>query len=811
VTGLWLSDLKYAARRLRTHPTFTSLAVLTLALGIGGMAAIFGIARPLLFEPLPYANANGLVEFWFGGSWYESEFVHLRGRFPGFQRVAMHRPSDVTMRDGDAPARLITGIASSAELFDVLGTRPMLGRAFVEGDDVRGAPPSAVLSYGLWRELGADSAIAGKRITLDGTPTTVVGVMPRGFWYPRPDVRIWTAHPINPEGQNGSYTLVGRVSPNQNAEAMEPQVAGITRMLGERFTYDDPQWDRRNNAKVTPIRTALLGEMRPAVVATMVAIALTLLIACANVAAMMLGQLERRSTELAVRSALGANSGRLVRQLVVEALLVGLLAGVFGAGLAAIGFSTLANALPLGAWGEGASFDWWMFGGALVVAMVAVLLVVLVPATALWRGNLYGALARARTGGIEGRGGRLERALVVTEVALAMLIASAAALLARSVSNLYAIDPGLKPEAVLVVDALASAELRGPQRRQAIEEVKTALAQLPGVTSASAAMKLPLRGGGNSFGITVPGQTADADAASTYFRISTLDYFETLGIRLKSGRTFTTADRPVPPPTPAGGTTPAPAAAQAEIPIVINEALAKKFFPDVDPVGRTVTGGFNVTQRIIGVVDNVAEGSLTDEPSPARYYLGATVPWFAPQASFVIRVANERDAAGMLDRARATLQRVAPSLAVQSTTTMSRVFDRAVGPARQIMSLLSLLAGLAVVLGAIGIYGVISHFATRRRRDWAIRIALGARAPSVVGQIVTQAVLLVALGTLLGAAGTAALSRLFTSFLWGVSAFDPLAFIAASVGLLAIGAAAAFIPARRAGTVDPILALRESP
>jgi putative ABC transport system permease protein len=788
---------------------FAILAVVTLALGIGGMAAVYGIARPVLFEPLPYGRSEEIVRFWAGGSWYESEFVHLRNRFPGFQRVAMHARSDVTMRNGDAPARLIPALGASSELFDVLAAPPMLGRGFQTGDDVRGAAPTAVLSYGLWRELGGDRNIIGRPITLDGAPATVIGVMPAGFWYPTPDVRLWKALAINPEGQSGNYTLVGRVAPGQNARAMEPQVAAITRMLGERFTYDDPQWDRRKNAVVTPIRDALLGTMRPAVLATLAAIGLILLIACANVAAMTLGQLERRSTELAVRAALGANMRRLARQLVVEAMVLGVLASIVGAALAAIGFNRLAGALPIGAWKESVAFDWRVFVGALAATVIAVAVVGLLPAATLWRGNLQRMLAGARTTGIQGGGNRLERILVVTQVALAMLIASAAVLLGRSVTNLYAIDPGFKPGGVLVVDAVASAELKAVQRRQSVDEVKSALEQLPGVASAAAAMRLPLRGNGNSFGITVPG-SASSNGASTFFRIVTLDYFATMGIRVKQGRAFDSSDRPTAPAPPTS--TPAVQAAPkpvTEVPVVINEALARQFFPGQNPIGRTVAGGFSVPQRIIGVVSNVAEGALTDEMKPARYFLSGTVPWFTPALSFVIRAKRAGDEAALLDQARATMQRLAPSLGLVATTTMSAVFAEAVGPARQIMTLLALLAGLAIMLGAIGIYGVISHFATRRKRDWAIRIALGASASSVVTQVVLQAVALIAIGVAVGALGTAALGRMLSSFLYQVGALDPIAFIVASAGLLIIGAGAAFLPAWRAGRVDPILSLRE--
>jgi predicted permease len=786
----WLTDARYAARRLRSRPAYALVAVLTLALGIGGTAAVFGIARPLVFDPLPYAHADEVGMFWFGLSWTEEEFTELRGNFPGFRSVAFYRPGDVTMRDGDAPARLVTAIRTSTELFEVLGAKPMLGPGFQSGDDVEGAEPTVVLSYGLWRDLGGDPGIVGSRLSLDGSPRTVVGVMPRGFWFPDPAVRIWLAHPINPTGRNGSYSLVGRVAAGQDVRTLDAPLARLTAMLGERFEYSE-QWDKTKNARVTPVRDALLGDMRPAIIATFVAMGFIFLIACANVAALMLGQVEGRTTELAVRSALGATRRRLTQQLAIEALLVGLAAGLAGAGLASAGFRLLAGALPLGAWGDAAAFDWTMFAAALAIAVIAVLLIALVPTISLWRGDLRGTLSGARTGGIQGRGGRLERGLVVAEVALAMLIASGAALLVRSVTKLYAIDPGIETAGVAVVDFVASAELDNVQRRQAIDEVTAALAELPGVRSAAASMKLPLRGGGNSFGISIDGRP-DLPLTTTFFRVGTRDVFQTMGIAVRDGRTFDASDRP-----------------DGEIPIVINEELAKRYFPGENPVGRLVGGGFNAPQRIIGVVGNVAEGALTDPPEPARYYLAGTVPWWSPGGSLLIRTTRPGDAEAILDDARRTIQRVAPSFAIQETTTMSRVLDVAVGPARQIMTLLSLLSALALLLGAIGIYGVISHFAARRKRDWAIRIALGLPGSRVIGHIVRQGVLLVVVGIAVGALGTMALTRLLSSFLFGVSALDPLAFAAATAALLGIGAAAAFVPAWRAARVDPALALRE--
>ncbi|HEX5439222.1 MAG TPA: ADOP family duplicated permease [Gemmatimonadaceae bacterium] len=798
----WMADARYTARRLRARPVYTLVAVLTLALGVGGTAAVFGIARPLMFEPLPYAHASEVGMFWMPGWWYEAEFSEMRGRFSGFRNVAAYRPADVTMRQGNSPARLVPGIATSVELFDVLGARPFLGRGFHAGEDVRGAAPVAVISYGLWQELGGTPAVVGTRLILDGTPTTVVGVMPRGFWFPDPSVRIWRPQPINPQRMNGSFTLVGRVAPGHDVRHMDAEMHRIVQTLAVRFASDYfGDADKRRAPALTPLRDALVGSMRPALMATLAAMGLILLIACANVAALMLGQVEGRASELAVRSALGANRRRLVQQLVIEALLLGLGAGLLGAALAAAGFHLLAGALPIGAWAERAAFDWQLFAAALGIALVAVLLVVLVPAMSLWRGDLRIALSGARTGGIQGRGGRLERGLVVAEVALAMLIASGAALLVRSVSNLYAIDPGVDTQHIAVVDLLSSPTMHDADRARVVRSLLAELGSIPSVRSVAATAKLPLRGAGDSFGMRAEGHP-EMSQVITYFRIVSPGYFKTMGIALRQGRAFDVSDPPM------IFDSAAQADSTREASIVVNETLARTFFPGENPIGRHLLGGFDQRQRIVGVVSNVAEAGLTDAPAPTAYYLGDQVGWESG-VSLVLRTARPQDASGVLDAARRIVQRVAPDMAVQQTTTMARVFDTAVGPARQVMSLLTVLSALALVLGAVGIYGVISHFAARRQRDWAIRVALGLPGSRVVRHIVGQGAALVGVGVVLGAIGTAVLARLLASLLFGVSAIDPLAFAAASGALLVIGVIAAFVPAWRAGSVDPALVLRE--
>ena len=777
-------------RRLLKRPAYGLLAVLTLALGVGGTASTFGIVRGVLFEPLPYPHAAEVGVFWKKTDWTEEEFLFLRGRVPGFRDVALYRQRDLILRNGDEPARLVPSVTASAELFDVLGTQPLLGRAFRAGDDVRGAEPVAILGFGLWQDLGGNPSIIGSRVTLDGLPRVVIGVMPRGFWFPDPSVRVWTTVPLNPESRSWNSTLVGRVAPGFDVAAMDAPVTRLAGMLGERFDYP-AQWDKTKDPRITPIWDDVTGAMRPALLATLGAMALILIIGCANVAALVLGQVDARSVEFAVRASLGASRERLVRQLFVEVLLIGAAAGILGAALAWGGFAIVTRALPLGAWAESASPDWRVFASAMMIAIGAALLVVLVPAVSLSRGDLRGVLSRVRTGGIDGRGGRLESGLVIAEVALSVMMAIGAVLLARSVSNLYAIEPGVRTDGVAVVDVMLG-RLNRVRLEQTLDEVATALGQLPGVRSVGVVQTLPLRGGGYNLPLRVDDRPELA-GATTEYRIVTHGYLESVGITLRQGRTITSGDR-----------------RDTERAVVINEALARKYFGGADPIGRLIGGDVGPRpSRVVGVVANAVERRLTDAAEPVRYVAVAQMPWVDQAQSFVLRAAPSVNEISLLEPARRTIVRVAPGVAVQQTTTMGRVLDTAIGPARQVVVLLSLLTALALVLGAVGIYGVIAHFAARRRRDWAIKLALGLPASRVIARVIGHGAVLVSAGIGVGIAGAAALTQLLSSFLYGVSAIDPVALSAAAAMLLGVGVLAALVPAWRAGMTDPLIALRD--
>jgi predicted permease len=515
---------------------------------------------------------------------------------------------------------------------------------------------------------------------------------------------------------------------------MEAPVAQLAATVGERFDYP-AQWDKRQSPYITPVRDDLVGPMRPALFATLGAMALILLVGCANVAALVLGQVDARSTEFAVRSALGASRQRLSQQLIVEVLLVATAAAALGATLAWIGFAVVTDALPLGAWAEWAAPDWRVFTSAMSIAIAAALLVNLVSNISLYRDDLRDVLSRSRTGGIHGRSGRLENGLVIAQVAFAVVIAAGAALLARSVANLCAVEPGVQIDGVAVADVVLRGTGNRVRQEQTLTDLLTALREVPSVQSVGAVQQLPLTGGGYRLGLRFP-ERPDLKELATEYRVATPGYFESIGMTVRRGRDISAADR-----------------RETERVVVINEALAQKHFAGVDPIGRLLSGDTDMPSRIVGVVANAVEKRLIDAAEPVRYVALAQMPWMDEALSLVLTPGI--DETSLLEPARQTIARVVPGAAVQQTTTVNRVLDTAIGPARQIVILLSLMTALSLILGAIGVYGVIAHYAARHRRDWAIRVALGLPGSRVISHVVGRGALLVAAGIAVGITGAA--------------------------------------------------------
>jgi len=786
----WIMDVRYAVRRLARRPVYAALAIATLALGAGGTAAVYSVAETILLDPLPIAKEEQVAVFWFQGSWREQEFLRLRPNFPGFERTAAYRPEDLTLESPGQPLRLIPGIAVSSELFDVLGRPAMLGRTFRPGEDLVGAENVAVLSFSLWEELGRDPDIVGKPLLFGGVARTVVGVMPQGFWFPSPATRVWTAAQMNPDNRAGRYTLVGRVAEGQTIAHLDGPLRALADLLAANFQYPNPQWDKTRNPSVVSARDFFVGDVRPALIATLTAMAVILLIACANVAALMLGQVDASANDIGVRAALGATRQRLIQQLLAESSLLGAAAGTIGAVLAVAGFQILLRTLPLGVLADTAQLDWRVFWTSMFAALAASVLVASVPGAVLWRGgNLQRVLATTRTGGVGTRGGALESMLVVGQMALAVLLAAGAGLLIRSVVNLRAIDPGVDVDGVVIIDTTMPARLRMPERQIAVAAAVQSMRTLPGVQSAGAAQKVPLRGSGDNWNLRIRGR-ADPNA-TTAMRFVTHDYFTVMGMRVRRGRDFSSSDR-----------------AGSERVVIVNEALAAKFFPNEDPIGQVLQTTDETGERVIGVVANAAEAALTDGPVPARYVLYQQMPFVYTQASIVIRTGDRGNAAALVQAARQAIERDSPQLAVQHATTLRNIFDLAVGPVGQIVTLVTVLTGLALVLGAVGVYGVISHFVQRRSREYGIRLALGQSPAKVIGHVLKRGVTLVALGSAIGVVGALAAASVLGSLLYGVGVADPLSMGGAVGVLLVVGLLAAFVPARRASVTDPATVLR---
>lgn len=791
-----IMDTRHAVRRLIRRPRYALLCILTLALGIGGTAAVFGITRGVLLAPLPYTKAEDIALFWRPYQWRQHEFAFLRGNFPGFAEVAQYTGADQTLEIGSAPAQLVPGIAGSHELFSVLGARPAIGRTFNTSDDVKGAEAVAVISNSLWQELGGSPGILGTKIQLGGAATTVIGVMPKGFWFPTPDIKVWTPQQLNPTEENGNFVLIGRVAPGNHVDNIALPLSQLAATLAKNFPTT-PQWDKSKDASVQSAREAFVGPLRPTLIAAFVAMGLILLIACANVAALMIGQVEERTTELAVRAALGATQRRIATQLLAEALILGLISGAVGGVIASLAFRWLSEALGLGVWNMNATLDWRVFAAAMTLATACALGISLAPTLSLWRGRLRGAIGASRTGGVHARGVRLESMMVVAEVALAVLVTAGAGLVTHSVNKLYAIDPGVETHGVGVIDVVLPNDLSMDGRAQTITGMLAGIQTVPGVKSAAVTQRLPLLGGAWRSFILVDGKPT-LPSTSTNVRVVSADYLPTMGIKIVSGRGFNASDMLHTQLDSVGGV------------VIINETLAKKYFPGEDPIGKRVNTGFGRTMvQIVGVAREVKEGSLTDTATSTRYVPYPELGFVPTGESIVFKAEGAISPVSLVEPIRAAMQRATPRVAIRQTTTMDRVLAEAVGPARQLLTLVALLTGLALLLGAIGIYGVMSHMVARRRRDWGIRIALGLKPAQALAGVMTGSSQLVAIGVVIGTLSFMVLARFMSALLYNVQPIDPASIAAAAVALFAVGVGAALIPALRASRTDPAVVLRE--
>jgi len=791
-------DLRHALRQFRRRPGFTMLGALTLALGIGGTVALFSVVQGLLLRPLPVQDQSRLQVFWDPFDWRGVEFDFVKARVPQFASLAAYS-LDVTTLEGQERSSALLATVSSAELFEVLGASPAMGRTFAPGEDRPGAEPVAVISWTLWQqELGGDPSVLGRRLRLDGTPTTVIGVMPRGFFFPTPDVRLWRPLILDPATAgyrgNGFLVLIGRVRRGVSNAELDGGVQALARALGERFTYP-AAWDKTKDASLTSLRTYTVGAVEPALLLLLGAVTLLLLMASANVAALVLARTTDRTPEITLRAALGAGRGRLVRQIVAESLALAGLAGVAGAGLAALAFRILVKGLPLpNGLDVTLSVDWTLLATALGLALVVGLLVSAAPVGDLLRGRLSGVSGARSDPGIDRGHRRFHGALVGVEVALAVTLAAGSVLFVRSVSRLYALDPGFDPKGVISFDLVSPAQgAADDERRQAYLDILDRVGHLPEVAAAGFTPRVPIRDPGYQGPVEIEDrpELRGTQAPNAAFRPVTPGYFAALGIDVVAGRSFTSGDRAGAPPV-----------------AVVSESFARSMWPGRDPIGRRVHSGVaggSDWLTVVGVAEEARVFSMTG-PNPMVLYVPfEQMPLFESQA---LIVRTRGDLGRIEPLVRRVVQARAPDIAIGRVTTMDGVLREALAEPLRLRFFLSLFAALALTLGAVGVYGVVSYSVSRRRTEFGVRMALGAEPGRVAREVVRRALAPVGVGVVVGLGLTVVLSRLVAGMLYGVAPTDPLSLALAAAALLAAGGLAALVPGLRAGRISPIASLR---
>jgi putative ABC transport system permease protein len=816
VVEAFLQDVRFGARLLARQRGFTAVAVLTLALGIGANTAIFSVVNELLLRPLPYPGAERLAILWelsLGGQRQHmvsrANFRSWREQSTVFEGMAAFTDQRLSLTGGGEPEE-VTVQHASPELFRILGVEPILGRGMTPEDALPGSPLAAVLSHGFWqRRLGGDPQAIGKPITLNGEPYIVAGVLPQGFqWHlksrsgtARP-AEIWTALGMPTEGDAATrgrfLSVVARLKPGTSFEQAEAEMKAIA----ARLELDAPEHNRGLGVQIVPLREQLVGKVRPALLILLGAVGLVLLIACANVANLLLSRAVAREKEIVLRTAIGARRVRVVRQLLTESLLLAGLGSLLGLALGGWGIRALAAISPRDLIDlQGVGLDLPVLALTLAVSLATGIVFGLAPALEATRLNLNDALKEGGKGagghGTQSR--RLRSALVISEVALALVLLAGAGLLVKSFVRLQEIDAGFETENVLTMvvrlpDATGSRYSEAPQIVGFFRDATERIRALPGVRSAGMVDFLPLYGGpGSSTDFTIEGRPVPppGQGLGTNVRVADPGYFATLGIPLLRGRNFTASET-----------------SEARRVVLISESMARRHFAGEDPIGKRIRVDMfeePVPTEIVGIVGDVRYDSLVDEAEPTVYF---PLPELlsSPWRTLVIR--TEGDPAEMASLVRRELRAVDPNQPVSDVRTMDQVMAATVGRARFNTLLLGLFAGLATLLSAVGIFGVMNHSVTLRTREIGLRMALGAQPGEVLRLILKQGFLLTVIGIAIGLAGALALTRVLSSLLFGVGSTDPATFGAIVLLLAFVSLIACYLPARRATRVDPLTALR---
>jgi putative ABC transport system permease protein len=795
-----LQDLRYAGRQLLRSPAFTAVAVGTLALGIGANTAIFSVVNGVLLRPLPFDEPDRLVAFVDAGS-YKGMLLEFRERARSFERIESFTSYGFELSlTGDGEPVRVEATAVTAGLFSLLGAVPARGRTFLPEEEWTGGQRVVLLSYALWRQrFGADPAILGERIRLDGEGHTVVGVMPAGFGFPSGRTQLWVPFGIDRGDPLDLWaatagTFVGRLRPAVSVERAGAEVRTLTPPMLELFPWRMPD-DLWAEAAVAPLQEWMVGDARPALLVLLGAVGLVLLIACANVANLLLARATTRRKEMAIRVSLGARRRRIVRQVVTESLVLAAIAGGVGLFLAVWGVELLVAGLPA---------DTPRLGEVALDGRALILTAGLTVATGLLFGTLPAlrasqarVLAALKGGGHPGGSAgrrRFSGSLVAAEMALAVMVVIGAGLLIRSFWELGRVDPGFRSEGV-VTATVAPPEFRYPDaaaKRVFHEGLLERLEALPGIERAAITDRLPFGRGAWGSVFTIEGRPDPATEGGDWpyadiAGVISAGYPTTMGIPLVEGRAFTDADRADAPPVG-----------------LVNEELARRYWPGESPVGQRIRSPAGAWTTIVGVVGDTKMTGLAEESAAALYRPlgqgGAGVVSVALRTSLAVG-----EIAPILREVVRSLDRDTP---VEEIRGMPQLISASVADRRFTMLLLAAFAGVALLLGAIGIYGLLAWSVSERQREIGLRMALGARRGDVLRMVLGRGLVLAGIGTAIGVVGAAAGTRVLSSLLYGVGATDPGTFVAVPAFLLVVALLAAWFPARRATRVDPMVAMR---
>jgi putative ABC transport system permease protein len=801
MNGLF-QDLRYALRQLRKSPGFVAVVVAALALGIASTTAIFSVVDNVLLHSLPYPDSSRVLSVSTaqrstgigGGAVSPADYLDWAGQNNVFSSMAASRGWPVNVSAGDRPER-IRGTLTSGDFFSLFGVRPLLGRTLLPQDSTPGNDHVVVLGYGIWtRIFGGERGLLGRDITINGAPYAVIGIMPTNFvpdgygelWLPS----RWGVPPNllrpneDPRPARDSHYLQAwaRLKPKVTLKQAKAQMDAIARRLDSQH----PESDSDVGVSLLTMQDNLVGDIRPVLLLLFVAVGFVLLIACANIANLLLARATTRSREVSVRSALGASRLRLIRQLLTESTLLAVIGGVAGVLLAVWVLPVLGGLIPPELHGIGIAINRDVLAFSVSASLFSGIVFGLAPALHASRVNLNDALKEGERGS-KGSHGRTRSMLAVSEIALSLILLVGSGLLIKSFARLMQVDPGFDPGHLLVSNVGLPPTSAPARQDEFYREVVEQLQALPGVQSAAATSRLPLAGGNSDRSFNLPGSDQNYQAD---IRVSTPGYFKTMGIPLLKGRIFSEAE-----------------AYGSGLLAVVNETLARTAFSGQEPIGKHILNfGPRMNDiQIVGIVGNVRHVGLDTPPRPEVYLPFGQGHW--PSAFMVVR-SQVSDPLALAVAAQSAVASVNKDIPLANLRTMDDVIAGSVQSRRFVMQLLSIFAGMAMLLAAIGLYGVMSYSTSQRTHEIGIRMALGAHKRDVVTLVVTQGMTLAIIGIAVGGAASAGLSRLMSRFLYGTRSADPYVFAAVVALLSSVALAANYFPARRAAKVDPMVALR---